>query len=82
MDVKGTERTEPLQNVCSVKTILLKAYEEAAATYSAAVALLQTRMGQLSQAEYRTSYEKAESLRMRSRAAKEQLDRHVADHDC
>lgn len=82
MEVEGTERMEPLQNACPLKDILLNAYEEAIANYSAAVALLQTRMGQLSQAEYRISYEKTESLRSRSRAAKDQLDRHIGDHGC
>ena len=69
-------------SLCPEKSALLNAYEEASTAHSGAVTDLRTKMGVLTQREYKTTYAKTEELRMGAQEALEKLSRHVDEHGC
>jgi hypothetical protein len=71
-------KTEP----CPRKARLLTACEEANTAYSQAVTTLERNAELLTQLEYEAAYKEVEELRMKARAAQEQLTIHVAQHSC
>ena len=71
-----------MPSLCTEKSRLLNAYEEASSSHSAAVTSLRAKMGVLTQPEYETEYANTEVLRMEAREALEKLNRHVAEHGC
>jgi hypothetical protein len=67
---------------CAKKAILVRAYSQAASDYGRAVEVLNARMGVLSKDEYKTKRAFAEKSRVRAEKARDELDRHIAEHGC
>ena len=68
--------------VCEEKQLLLQAYQQVTARYSAAVTELQRGMGTLSKPEYDSLYRATETLHAEVTRAQGQLNSHVVEHRC
>jgi hypothetical protein len=67
---------------CRAKEELLLSYQKTTAAFSAAVTLLQQKMGVVPKAEYDRLSIAADEARIRSEHARLVLEQHVAEHHC
>jgi hypothetical protein len=67
---------------CEGKVALLAAYQAATKTYSEAVFSLNSVMGTSTKEEYDARYRMTEALRLDAVRAKEDLEHHIAKHQC
>ena len=61
---------------------MLLEYQRTTEVYSAAVAALAKNIGVVSKAEYEQLHRVVEEARHVSAAARERLERHIAEHNC
>jgi hypothetical protein len=67
---------------CEKKTTLLQEYQRTTKVYSNAVADLAKNIGVVSKLEYERLHQITEEARHESFAARDRLDRHIAEHHC
>jgi len=72
----------PQKESCEEKTRLLLEYQRTTEVYSTAVGDVAKNIGVVSKSEYERLHQAAEEARHESFAARERLDRHVAEHHC
>lgn len=72
----------PVTQTCPEKQRLLDACQVAAADYSTPVRMLAERVGVLSRADYVRIRDYSERARFKAEAARNAMDRHIAEHGC
>jgi hypothetical protein len=71
-----------MPGACAEKERLLREYQTAAEDYSRAVRALSERSGVMSKASYIEIRDYSEAARAKAEAARNAMDRHVAEHGC
>jgi hypothetical protein len=76
------QATEQAREICATKDSLLRKYHYATGDYSRAMEVLDVKLGTLKKLDYQTIRQAAEDYRKLSDEARDELDRHMAEHGC